>query len=77
MCVKTTRAFPLRLWVVDNSGSMRENDGRRLVASSSKSNVRWTQCTRWDELKDTVTYHAQMAALLVAPTQFMVCAHLL
>jgi len=72
MCLQTTKAYPLRLWIVDNSGSMREADGRRLVASSSKTNVRWTQTTRWDELKDTVTYHAQLAALLLAPTQFMV-----
>ena len=71
MCYQSTQAFPLRIWIVDNSGSMREPDGRRLVETSTKQNVRWTLCTRWDELKDTVMYHAQMAALLQAPTHFM------
>lgn len=47
----THAAFALRLWIVDNSGSMREADGRRLVASSTKNNVKWAQCTRWEELK--------------------------
>ena len=27
---------------------------------------------RWDEIKDTVNYHAQMAAILKAPTVFRV-----
>lgn len=46
-------------------------DGRRLVASSTKQNIKLASCTRWEELKDTVTYHAQLAGLLLAPTQFM------
>lgn len=73
MCVTSVQTFPLRLWIVDNSGSMRQADGCRLVASSTKSRIKFAECTRWDELKDTVLYHAQLAALLVAPTQFMVC----
>jgi hypothetical protein len=79
---------------------MREPDGRRLVESSTKDNVKWAKTTRWEELKvsavavvssghavdvaptiqlylsllyqDTVTYHAQLAGLLQAPSQFMV-----
>jgi hypothetical protein len=100
LSLQSTRAFPLRLWIVDNSGSMREPDGRRLVESSTKDNVKWAKTTRWEELKvstvavvssghavdvaptiqlylsllcqDTVTYHAQLAGLLQAPSQFMV-----
>ena len=99
LSLQSTRAFPLRLWIVDNSGSMREPDGRRLVESSTKDNVKWAKTTRWEELKvsavavvschavdvaptiqlslsllcqDTVTYHAQLAGLLQAPTEFMV-----
>jgi hypothetical protein len=71
LSLQSTRAFPLRLWIVDNSGSMREPDGRRLVESSTKDNVKWAKTTRWEELKDTVTYHAQLAGLLQAPTEFM------
>lgn len=99
LSLQSTRAFPLRLWIVDNSGSMREPDGRRLVESSTKDNVKWAKTTRWEELKvsalslwchaavdvaptiqlslsllcqDTVTYHAQLAGLLQASTEFMV-----
>lgn len=55
LALQSTRAFPLRLFVVDNSGSMREADGRRLVASSTKENVKWVQTTRWEELKVSVS----------------------
>lgn len=51
LALQSTEAFPLRLWIADNSGSMREADGRRLVASSTKGNVKWVQTTRWEELK--------------------------
>jgi hypothetical protein len=51
LSLQSTRAFPLRLWIVDNSGSMREPDGRRLVESSTKDNVKWAKTTRWEELK--------------------------
>ncbi len=50
LSLQSTRAFPLRLWIVDNSGSMREPDGRRLVESSTKDNVKWAKTTRWEEL---------------------------
>jgi hypothetical protein len=63
-------AFPLRIWVVDNSGSMNKEDGHRLVESKSRKDVKIVSCTRWTEIQQTVDYHAQMAALLQAPTVF-------
>lgn len=65
-----TQYFPLRIFVIDNSGSMQKADGNRLVATKDNSNVRLVQCTRWQEIQETVNYHAQMAALLNAPTIF-------
>jgi hypothetical protein len=65
-----TIAFPLRIWVIDNSGSMASNDGSRLVETSKKNHMQYVQCTRWNELQETVKYHAEMAALLKAPTVF-------
>lgn len=62
--------FPLRIWIVDNSGSMSHNDGHRFVETSSSSNVKVVRCTRWKEIQETVEYHARMAALLKAPTIF-------
>ena len=62
--------FPLRVWIVDNSGSMSHNDGNRFIETSNTSDVKVVQCTRWKEIQETVEYHARMAALLKAPTIF-------
>jgi Mg-chelatase subunit ChlD len=62
--------FPLRIWVVDNSGSMSINDGHRIVESANRKDVKYVNCSRWAEIKETVKYHARMAALLEAPTVF-------
>jgi hypothetical protein len=74
---RNSNDFPVRFWVVDNSGSMSSADGHRLYAEFSNNNnnnnnntVKLLDCTRWAEIKDTVTYHARMAALLEAPTTF-------
>mmetsp|Transcript_23328 Transcript_23328/g.50586 ORF Transcript_23328/g.50586 Transcript_23328/m.50586 type:complete len:393 (+) Transcript_23328:89-1267(+) len=67
---KNNVAFPLRIWVVDNSGSMNAQDGNRIVATSRKDDVKVVPCTRWKELQGTIEYHVQMAALLQAPTIF-------
>jgi len=64
------QAFPLRIWVVDNSGSMQIPDGTRIVATKSKHNVKFVDCTRWAELKECIQYHIQMAALLNATSTF-------
>jgi hypothetical protein len=62
--------FPLRIWVVDNSGSMSIHDGHRMVETKSKNDVKFVTCTRWAEIRETVEYHVQMGALLEAPTVF-------
>ena len=46
------------------------NDGKRLLDTKSSRDVRFLQCTRWNELRETVKFHAQLAALLEAPTKF-------
>ncbi len=65
-----TKTFPLRFWVVDNSGSMSNTDGNRLVSTKNQSKIKMVPCTRWKEIQGTVDYHAQMSALLQAPTTF-------
>jgi hypothetical protein len=66
---RSNDAFPLRIWVVDNSGSMNTADGHRLYPLPNNS-VKLLDCSRWAEIQDTVTYHARMAAALQAPTSF-------
>jgi len=65
-----TKAFPLRFWVVDNSGSMSAVDGKRLVNTKNQNTIKMVTCSRWKEIQETVEYHAQMAGLLEAPTIF-------
>ena len=62
--------FALRIWVIDNSGSMANNDGQKLISDSRSEGLRSIQCTRWNEIQETVEYHSQMAALMKAPTIF-------
>jgi hypothetical protein len=65
------QAFAQSIWVVDNSGSMQTRDGHRIVqGKSSASALKFVECSRWAEMQQTVDYHAQMAALLHAPTTF-------
>ena len=45
--LKTKETFPLRYWVVDNSGSMGINDGTKI----KKRGQAPVQCTRWEELQ--------------------------
>ena len=56
--------YPVRFWVLDNSGSMMSNDG-----NMTRNNMS-VQCTRWAELEQTVEYHANLSGLLQAPTIF-------
>lgn len=67
--------FPLRIWVVDNSGSMQTNDGHKMVSTSTKNNIKLVNCTRWNEIRECVSYHVQMSALLEAPTSFRLLNH--
>lgn len=67
---RSNMTFPLRIWVVDNSGSMNTGDGHRIVQTGSRNDVRFVSCSRWAEIQETVEYHAQIAALLEAPTVF-------
>jgi len=60
--------YDFRFWVVDNSGSMQIGDGHRIVSKDGKWKA--VACTRWEEIKETVKYHAQMASVLDCPTIF-------
>merc|ERR1712194_525843 len=67
---QTIQTFPLRIWVVDNSGSMGAVDGHRFVETKNKRDLKVASCSRWNEIRDCIEYHAQMAAALEAPTTF-------
>lgn len=63
--------FPLRIWIVDNSGSMNASDGCRYI-SKKRNELKISECTRWKEIQEVVLYHAQLAGLLESSTVFRV-----
>lgn len=78
-----TAEFALRIWIVDNSRSMDKGDGHKVVEHDDNDHstvggdnhhncnkIEILPCSRWEEMKDTVIYHATMAATLKAPTIF-------
>lgn len=71
---KHCNSFPIRIFIVDNSSSMNFVDGQRLVATGTNAGapvkLESFSCTRWEELQETIDYHAEMAALLQAQTIF-------
>jgi hypothetical protein len=68
--IKTKDEFALRIWVIDNSGSMKIADGHKILETSNCEDVKPVSCTRWSELLQTIQYHADMAQYLQAPTIF-------
>jgi hypothetical protein len=62
--------YDFRYWLVDNSGSMQIGDGHRIVWKGGKAKP--VACTRWEEITQTITYHARLAAVLQCPTIFRV-----
>lgn len=65
----SARAFAGRTWIVDNSGSMSTPDGHRLLAARPGAE-RLVGCSRWDEVCESLAFHAGLAAALAAPTRF-------
>lgn len=65
------KIFALRIWIVDNSGSMSKPDGHRIVASPTDPNeIKMIPCSRWDEIGECIEYHAKLSGLIDAPTRF-------
>jgi hypothetical protein len=63
-------AFALRIWIIDNSTSMKEQDGHQIVSRDSRTWVSLKPCSRWEEIVECVQYHIQLASLIDAPTRF-------
>jgi len=63
-------AFAKRIWIIDNSGSMQIKDGNRIVETKDRKNVNFIPCTRWEEIRECMNYHIQLAGLIRAPSTF-------
>lgn len=72
--LRTTTDFPLRFWVIDNSGSMQTTDGHRIIRGAGGREGMVT-CSRWEELGEAILWHAELAVGLGAPTEFRLLNH--
>ena len=59
---------PIRFFICDDSGSMFEDDGKRLVKTSK--GLKSVKCSRWEELKDSLTFHSELAKASNSLTEF-------
>jgi len=66
---KNKLAFAKSIWIIDNSGSMQTRDGQRIV-TDHRGAYKFVESSRWAEMVETVDYHAQLAAMIKAPTTF-------
>jgi hypothetical protein len=62
--------FALRIWIIDNSGSMQKPDGHRIIPNKNREVVKMVPCSRWEEIVECVDYHIELAGLIEAPTRF-------
>lgn len=65
---RSVAAHPLRIVVLDNSGSMRASDGNRLI--QDRYTYKSLRCTRWDELLEDAASIAKMSDALQCRTDF-------
>ena len=68
-CVPAVESFPVRIVVVDNSGSMNSMDGNRLIRMPN-GEVRSISSTRWAELGDVIREMGEAVSALQAETHF-------
>lgn len=58
--------IPIRFFICDDSGSMIENDGHKLVTSANGQN-RLIPCSRWSELTESLKFHASLSNAACIP----------
>ena len=63
------KTFPIRFWVVDNSGSMGLPDGQKL-AKDSTGNFKMIQTTRWQELLKDIEDVGTLSQTVGSCTEF-------
>jgi len=67
--VAASSFYPVRMWIVDNSGSMNATDGERL-ATDQAGVTKVLRTTRWEELANTIISVGTISHLLGARMEF-------
>jgi hypothetical protein len=69
--MKSAGEVPVRFVILDDSGSMNSNDGHRMVSENHDPyKTQLINCSRWEELRDFVRFHASFAEAAEAVTEF-------
>ena len=66
--VRRVDEFPMRTWIIDNSGSMATADSHRIISAGGRDGE--ISSTRWEELSDAIIWHGSLASHMQAPTTF-------
>ena len=67
--VASAKGFPIRFWIVDNSGSMGLPDGQKL-AKDSTGTFKMIQATRWQELLKDIEDAGTLSQTVGSRTEF-------
>ena len=72
--LRSIEDFPMRYWVIDNSGSMTTGDGHELVQTvgyeAQLPISKLVSCSRWKELSQTLKWAGDLAINTSARTEF-------
>ena len=69
--VKAYKSIDSRLWLMENSSSMKTRDGHRAKIDAQLKHIkREDGHSRWAELTQTVDFHVKMSARCFIPTKF-------
>ena len=67
--LKSIRKIPIRFFLIDDSGSMSTNDGKKILRSGP-GKAKMISCTRWSELTDALNFHIELSEAAQAPCEF-------
>ena len=62
------KKMPIRFFIVDDSGSMSTNDGKKIVRAGP-GKAKMVSCTRWSELTDALHFLVDLAEAAQAPSE--------
>ena len=70
-CITSTKKYPMRFFICDDSGSMMTMDGNKIVLNPNKPGIGiHVKCSRWDELGTSMRFHAKLAEISGTFCQF-------
>ena len=68
--IQNSQKIAYRYFILDDSGSMASNDGKRLLRLSGPNNFKIVSCTRWTELGESMKFHTTLASALNVSCEF-------